>query len=207
MKYRKFEKIAEEVSIFGLGCMRFPTNKGSIDEEITKEFILYGIDNGINYLDTANYEPKDEAHFEYSWQWAYEDRFKEAFRRQCDAHLRFMDTRLQDNRGTRAVTGRGLALLEGYRLFGNREYYRGAQRAIDWMLGANRFEASMVNGVGMNQQQLDATRLQEQVITDPDSLDIHDVTIAMSKARMSLNLAQSVIDRLISGWNEISTTR
>ena len=26
---------------------------------------------GCNYLDTANYEPKDEAHFEYSWQWAY----------------------------------------------------------------------------------------------------------------------------------------
>ena len=84
-----------------------------------------------------------------------EDRFKDAFRRQCDAGLRFMDTRLQDNRGTLAVTGRGLALLEGYRLFGNREYYRGAQRAIDWMLGANRFEASLVNGVGMNQQQLE----------------------------------------------------
>ena len=24
---------------------------------------------GVNYLDNANYEPKDEAHFEYSWQW------------------------------------------------------------------------------------------------------------------------------------------
>ena len=23
---------------------------------------------GVNYLDTANYEPKDVAHFEYSWQ-------------------------------------------------------------------------------------------------------------------------------------------
>ncbi len=33
---------------------------------------------GVHYLDTANYEPKDEAHFEYSWQWAYMDRFKEA---------------------------------------------------------------------------------------------------------------------------------
>jgi len=33
---------------------------------------------GCNYLDTANYEPKDVAHFEYSWQWAYQDRFKEA---------------------------------------------------------------------------------------------------------------------------------
>ena len=33
---------------------------------------------GVNYLDTANYEPKDEAHFEYSWQWAYKQRFEDA---------------------------------------------------------------------------------------------------------------------------------
>src|SRR3546814_7703084 len=28
---------------------------------------------GVNYLDTANYEPKDQAKFEYSWQWAYHE--------------------------------------------------------------------------------------------------------------------------------------
>lgn len=33
---------------------------------------------GVNYLDTANYEPKDEAHFEYSWQWAFRERFEKA---------------------------------------------------------------------------------------------------------------------------------
>jgi len=33
---------------------------------------------GVSYLDTANYEPKDEAKFEYKWQWAYHDRFKKA---------------------------------------------------------------------------------------------------------------------------------
>src|SRR5690606_9645868 len=33
---------------------------------------------GVHYMDTANYEPRDEAHFEYSWQWAYQERFKEA---------------------------------------------------------------------------------------------------------------------------------
>jgi saccharopine dehydrogenase (NAD+, L-lysine-forming) len=33
---------------------------------------------GANYLDTANYEPRDEAKFEYSWQWAYQDRFAAA---------------------------------------------------------------------------------------------------------------------------------
>ncbi|MEO9469254.1 saccharopine dehydrogenase family protein [Parasphingorhabdus sp.] len=33
---------------------------------------------GVNYLDTANYEPRDEAKFEYKWQWDYHERFKEA---------------------------------------------------------------------------------------------------------------------------------
>ena len=33
---------------------------------------------GVNYLDTANYEPRSEARFEYSWQWAYQVRFKAA---------------------------------------------------------------------------------------------------------------------------------
>lgn len=33
---------------------------------------------GVHYLDTANYEPLDTAKFEYSWQWAYQERFKEA---------------------------------------------------------------------------------------------------------------------------------
>lgn len=33
---------------------------------------------GVDYLDTANYEPLDEAKFEYKWQWDYQDRFKEA---------------------------------------------------------------------------------------------------------------------------------
>ena len=36
------------------------------------------LETGVHYLDTANYEPKDVAKFEYKWQWAYQDKFKEA---------------------------------------------------------------------------------------------------------------------------------
>ena len=36
------------------------------------------LEAGVDYLDTANYEPKDEAKFEYKWQWAYQDRYKDA---------------------------------------------------------------------------------------------------------------------------------
>jgi saccharopine dehydrogenase (NAD+, L-lysine forming) len=36
------------------------------------------LETGVHYLDTANYEPKDLAKFEYSWQWAYKERFEAA---------------------------------------------------------------------------------------------------------------------------------
>src|SRR5450631_3273 len=38
------------------------------------------LETGVDYLDTANYEPLDVAKFEYSWQWAYQDRFEKAGR-------------------------------------------------------------------------------------------------------------------------------
>jgi saccharopine dehydrogenase (NAD+, L-lysine forming) len=36
------------------------------------------LETKTSYLDTANYEPKDEAKFEYKWQWAYQEKFKKA---------------------------------------------------------------------------------------------------------------------------------
>jgi saccharopine dehydrogenase (NAD+, L-lysine-forming) len=36
------------------------------------------LETGVDYLDTANYEPPDVAKFEYKWQWAYQERFQKA---------------------------------------------------------------------------------------------------------------------------------
>ena len=36
------------------------------------------LETGVHYLDTANYEPRDVAKFEYKWQWAYRERFEQA---------------------------------------------------------------------------------------------------------------------------------
>ncbi|MFH1395236.1 MAG: saccharopine dehydrogenase family protein [Candidatus Omnitrophota bacterium] len=35
------------------------------------------LETGVHYLDTANYEPPEEAKFCYKWQWDYQDRFKQ----------------------------------------------------------------------------------------------------------------------------------
>lgn len=36
------------------------------------------LEAGVNYMDTANYEPRDVAKYEYKWQWAYKERFEKA---------------------------------------------------------------------------------------------------------------------------------
>lgn len=36
------------------------------------------LEAGVHYMDTANYEPKDTAKFEYKWQWAYQEKFQKA---------------------------------------------------------------------------------------------------------------------------------
>ena len=55
MQYKELGKTKENVSILGFGAMRLPT-KGSndnIDESVASEILSYGIDNGINIIDTA----------------------------------------------------------------------------------------------------------------------------------------------------------
>ena len=35
------------------------------------------LETGVPYVDTACYEPLDEARYSYTWQWEYQDRFPE----------------------------------------------------------------------------------------------------------------------------------
>jgi predicted aldo/keto reductase-like oxidoreductase len=56
MQYRKMGSLDWEVSALGFGCMRLPSRRFSLmgaDLEESKRIIRYGIDRGINYIDTA----------------------------------------------------------------------------------------------------------------------------------------------------------
>lgn len=55
MEYRKMGLTGVDVSALGFGCMRLPVIEGTdkIDEQEAIRIIRMGIDNGINYLDTA----------------------------------------------------------------------------------------------------------------------------------------------------------
>ena len=56
MNYRTNKVNGDELSILGFGCMRFPK-----DEQETEKLILYAIENGVNYFDTAYMYPNSEA--------------------------------------------------------------------------------------------------------------------------------------------------
>jgi len=50
-------------------------------------------------------------------------------------------------------------------------------------------------------------QLEKQAIIDPDSVDIHDITIAQAEAGMALNITRNVLSRLVQGWRDLINTR
>jgi len=53
MLYRKVPKNGDKLSVLGYGCMRLPVRMGSIHEKLAEMQIMYALDQGINYFDTA----------------------------------------------------------------------------------------------------------------------------------------------------------
>ena len=59
----------------------------------------------------------------------------------------------------------------------------------------------------VNDKQIDATQLGRQMITDPDSVNVHDITIAMAEANLSLSMTKAIVDRALRAYREIISTR
>jgi len=70
------DNVGELINLFGQFKPKLVVNLALPYQDLTimDACLAYG----VSYLDTANYEPLDEAKYEYSWQWAYQDRFEKA---------------------------------------------------------------------------------------------------------------------------------
>jgi flagellar hook-basal body complex protein FliE len=49
--------------------------------------------------------------------------------------------------------------------------------------------------------------LTEVMLTDPDSVDIHDVTVAIAEANLALSMTKAIMDRAIRAYQEVINTR
>jgi flagellar hook-basal body complex protein FliE len=74
--------------------------------------------------------------------------------------------------------------------------------------GSLSFEDELIKAMdGVNADQQASSALSQKMITDPDSVDAHDVTIAMAKANLSLNIAKTVLSRIVTAWKDVINTR
>jgi len=73
---------------------------------------------------------------------------------------------------------------------------------------AGSFEKAMLQALDkVSGVQQYASALQQEAIINPDSVDAHDVGIAQGMAGMSLDIARTVLNRLVQGWNNLINTR
>ena len=60
MNYRTDPQTGKPLSILGYGCMRFTKKGTQIDQEKAEKELLYALENGVNYFDTAYIYPGSE---------------------------------------------------------------------------------------------------------------------------------------------------
>jgi flagellar hook-basal body complex protein FliE len=83
-------------------------------------------------------------------------------------------------------------------------------RAIgsDAVIGSGTFSDTMLNALDrVSAQQQFASHLHQAAIIDPDSVNVHDITIAQAQARMSLDITRTVLNRMVQGWRDLINTR
>jgi flagellar hook-basal body complex protein FliE len=99
--------------------------------------------------------------------------------------------------GGKVAPGRGAAISE-----------LGARIGSDAALRSGSFEDAMLRALDrISAEQQFSADLVQKAVTDPDSMDPQDITIAQAKASMSLNIARNVLNRVVQGWKDIINTR
>ncbi len=70
------------------------------------------------------------------------------------------------------------------------------------------FEGMVLRALnGVSDLSLDADRLAQQMIINPDSVDPHDVTIAMAQANLAVSLTKAVVDGALQAYSSIINMR
>ncbi|EOA80425.1 flagellar hook-basal body complex protein FliE [Borreliella burgdorferi] len=70
------------------------------------------------------------------------------------------------------------------------------------------FKDVLINSItDVNKSQLNVSKVTEQAILKPSSIDVHDVVIAMSKANMNLSILKAVVERGVRAYQDIINIR
>ncbi len=79
---------------------------------------------------------------------------------------------------------------------------------IGGVSGGGSFQDALLKAIdGVNADQQKTSGLIQQMVVAPDTVNAHDVTIAMAEANLSLNLAKTILNRIVTGWKEVINSR
>jgi flagellar hook-basal body complex protein FliE len=71
-----------------------------------------------------------------------------------------------------------------------------------------RFGDMLLAALGsVNQSQLKGMDMAQAMVTDPDSVDVHDVTIALAEANLAISMTKAIVDRALTAYREIINVR
>jgi flagellar hook-basal body complex protein FliE len=71
-----------------------------------------------------------------------------------------------------------------------------------------KFGGLLLGALGnVNDSQLKAMDLSQRMITDPTSVNVEDVTIALADANLALSMTKSIVDRALAAYREIINIR
>jgi flagellar hook-basal body complex protein FliE len=97
---------------------------------------------------------------------------------------------------------------EDFQLIGRNISALGEKIGAEGAIRSGTFEDSMLQALDkVSAYQQISSGLEERAITDPGSVDIHDITIAQAEASMSLNITRNVLNRIVQGWRDLINTR
>ena len=76
------------------------------------------------------------------------------------------------------------------------------------VIRSGTFEEAMLGALDkVSSYQQTASSMHQAAIIDPDSVDVHDITIAQAEASLSLNITRNVLSRLVQSWRDLINTR
>jgi flagellar hook-basal body complex protein FliE len=85
----------------------------------------------------------------------------------------------------------------------------GAAQAVAKDKGVEQsFGDLLLNALGsVNASQLKSMDLAQAMVTNPDSVDVHDVTIALAEANLAISMTKAIVDRALTAYREIINVR
>jgi flagellar hook-basal body complex protein FliE len=84
----------------------------------------------------------------------------------------------------------------------------GEKIGAEAVIRSGTFEDTMLKALDkVSAYQQISSNLAQKAITDPESVDIQDITMAQAKAGVSLNITRNVLNRVVQGWRDIINTR